>query len=59
MDSGMSSAMAFGALLRDNPEAAHIYDTCTPQQKQQLLLKIQSTPADSMESFVSQLSSAL
>lgn len=59
MDSGISSAMAFGALLRENPEAAHIYDTCTPQQKQRLLLKIQSIPADSMESFVSQLSSAL
>lgn len=59
MDSGISSAMAFGALLRENPEAARIYDTCTPQQKQRLLLKIESIPADSMESFVSQLSAAL
>lgn len=59
MDSGISSAMAFGALLRENPEAARIYDTCTPQQKQRLLLQIQSTPADRMESFVSQLSAAL
>lgn len=59
MDSGISSAMAFGALLRENPEAARIYDTCTPQQKQRLLLQIQSTPADRMESFVSQLNAAL
>ncbi len=59
MDSGMSSAMAFGTLLRENPEAARIYDTCTPQQKQRLLLQIQNIPADNMESFVSQLSAAL
>lgn len=59
MDSDISSAMAFGALLREYPEAARIYDTCTPQQKQRLLLQIQSVPADRMESFVSQLSAAL
>jgi len=55
MDNGISSAMAFGALLRDNPEAARIYDACTPQEKQRLLLRIESTPAEKMESLVSSL----
>ncbi|KAF5028875.1 hypothetical protein QVN85_14120 [Oscillibacter valericigenes] len=57
MDNDISSALAFGALLRENPEAARIYDSCTPQQKQQLLLQIQSIPIEGIASFVSQLSS--
>ena len=57
MDNDISSALAFGALLRGNPEAARIYDSCTPQQKQQLLLQIQSIPIEGIASFVSQLSS--
>ncbi|MPM25877.1 hypothetical protein SDC9_72377 [bioreactor metagenome] len=55
MDNGISSAMAFGALLRDNPEAARIYDTCTPQEKQRLLLRIESTPEEQMADLVSSL----
>jgi len=47
--------MAFGTLLRDNPEAARIYDACTPQEKQRLLLRIESTPAEKMEALVSSL----
>lgn len=57
MDNDISSALAFGALLRENPEAARIYDSYTPQQKQQLLLQIQSIPIEGIASFVSQLSS--
>ena len=57
MDNDISSALAFGALLRENPEAARIYDSCTPQQKQQLLLQFQSIPIEGIASFVSQLSS--
>ena len=59
MDNGISSAMAFGTLLRENPEAARIYDACTPQQKQRLLLQIESTPAEQMESLVSRLGTGL
>ncbi|MEA4994293.1 MAG: hypothetical protein VB060_10775 [Oscillibacter sp.] len=55
MDNGISSAMAFGALLRDNPEAARIYDACTPQEKQRLLLRIESTPEEQMADLVSSL----
>lgn len=55
MDNGISSAMAFGTLLRDNPEAARIYDACPPQEKQRLLLRIESTPAEKMEALVSSL----
>ena len=57
MDKDISSAFAFGALLRENSEAARIYDSCTPQQKQELLLQIQSIPIEGVASFVSQLSS--
>ncbi len=37
MDTAMQQATAFGALLRQNPQAARFYDSCTPQQRQAIL----------------------
>lgn len=59
MDNGIPSAMAFGALLRENPEAARAYDACTPQERQRLLLLIERTPPEQVESLVSSLLAGL
>lgn len=53
MEIDLAPAFAFGALLRDDAEAALFYDTCTPQQKQDLLLQLHNV--QDMKAFVRQL----
>ena len=55
MDSGIAAAMAFGALLREDAEAARIYDGYSPEQRRRLLLTIQDTPAEQMEALVARM----
>lgn len=59
MEHDLSAAFAFGALLRDDPNAAKIYDSCTPAQKQKILLQVQHTSAADLKDFVGHLDAAL
>lgn len=56
MDANLTNAAAFGALLRENGEAARFYDSCTPEQKQAILLQLGQV--QDMAGFVAHLSSA-
>ena len=59
MDTAMQQATAFGALLRQNPQAARFYDSCTPQQRQAILEQLsQLTSQAQLQSFVEHLTSA-
>lgn len=59
MDTAMQQATAFGTLLRQNPQAAHFYDNCTPQQRQAILEQLsQLTSQAQLHSFVEHLPSA-
>lgn len=53
MELDLAPAYAFGALLRGDAEAALFYDTCTPEQRQALLLQLHNV--QDMEAFVHQL----
>lgn len=59
MEHDLSAAFAFGALLRDDPNAAKIYDSCTPAQKQKILLQVQHTSAADLKDLVGHLDAAL
>ena len=51
--------MAFGELLRQDPRAARFYDSCTPEQKQAILLQLPEMKSDSqLRAFVANLPSA-
>ena len=59
MDTAMQQATAFGALLRQNPQAARFYDSCTPQQRQAILEQLsQLTSQAQLQGFVDHLPSA-
>jgi len=59
MDSGMTSAVAFGTLLRENEKAAHFYDHCTSAQRDAILMQVQNIHGeDQMKAFVERLPSA-
>lgn len=52
-------AAAFGELLRQNPKAAQFYDSCTPAQRQAILLQLPELRTDSqLRAFVDNLPSA-
>lgn len=59
MNDDLSAAMAFGALLRDDPKAASLYDSCTPSQRQRLLIQMRETPPEKMSAFVAHLGDLL
>ena len=58
MDRHTEAAVAFGAVLRENPAAARFYDNCTPAQREAILLQIQEVDPDNMRAFVAELQSA-
>lgn len=55
MENGIANAFAFGALLRNNPEADAAYENSTSQQKQSILLEISSASPESLQRIVSSL----
>lgn len=56
MHSYLNSAVAFGSLLQENPEAAHFYDSCTQAQRQAILAQLDLVP--DMAAFVRDLPAA-
>ena len=40
MDVNVNAAVTFGELLQKNPKAAAFYDSCTPDQRQAILLQL-------------------
>lgn len=59
MDPTMNQASAFGALLRQNPQAARFYDSCNAQQRQAILEQLPKlTSQAQLQSFVNNLPSA-
>ena len=58
MSFNLEPAVAFGELLRQDPRAA-FYDSCTPEQKQAILLQLPEMKSDSqLRAFVANLPSA-
>lgn len=51
--------IAFGALLRDDPEASRFYDACTPAQRQAIIRQLPLQTPETMPAFVSHLPSAV
>lgn len=49
----LGPAFAFGQCLRENPGAAAAYDRLSPEQKQGILLQLQTV--QDMDAFVSSL----
>ncbi|MCI8479178.1 MAG: hypothetical protein HFE97_12755 [Oscillospiraceae bacterium] len=58
MNHQTASAVAFGAILRENPAAARFYDNCTPAQREAILLQLQELPPENIRAFVEELPSA-
>ena len=59
MDINLSAALRFGQLLEKNPQASAFYDSCTPQQRQAILLQLSELhSAQQLEAFVDHLPSA-
>ena len=59
MDANMSAAVMFGELLQKNPRASAFYDSCTPHQRQAILLQLeQMTSRSQLQAFVDNLPSA-
>ena len=59
MSFNLEPAVAFGELLRQDPRAARFYDSCTPEQKQAILLQLREMKSDSqLRAFVANLPSA-
>ena len=59
MDVNMNAAVTFGELLNQNPQAAAFYDSCTPAQRQAILLQLgQMSSQSQLRAFVDNLPSA-
>ena len=59
MDVNMNAAVTFGELLQKNPKAAAFYDSCTPDQRQAILLQLsQINSRSQLRAFVDNLPSA-
>ena len=41
MDVNVNAAVTFGELLQKNPKSAAFYDSCTPTQRQAILLQLE------------------
>ncbi|MEA4934238.1 MAG: hypothetical protein VB071_11785 [Lawsonibacter sp.] len=55
MENDMANAYAFGSLLRINSKADTAYQSSTPQQKQNIILKIASASPEELQKIVSSL----
>lgn len=59
MNPTMQQTTVFGALLRQNPQAARFYDHCTPRQRQAILAQLSQLNSHAqLQSFVEHLPSA-
>ena len=59
MDVNVNAAVTFGELLQKNPKAAAFYDSCTPDQRQAILLQLsQINSRSQIRAFVDNLPSA-
>ena len=59
MDVNVNAAVTFGELLQKNPKAATFYDSCTPDQRQAILLQLsQINSRSQLRAFVDNLPSA-
>ncbi len=59
MDVNVNAAVTFGELLQKNPKAAAFYDSCTPDQRQAILLQLsQINSRSQLRAFVDNLPSA-
>jgi hypothetical protein len=59
MNQSLEHAAAFGAMLRENPQAAHFYDHCTQEQRNAILLQVHMLNSpDKLKAFVDNLPSA-
>ena len=59
MDVNVNAAVTFGELLHKNPKAAAFYDSCTPDQRQAILLQLsQINSRSQLRAFVDNLPSA-
>ncbi len=58
MDIDTNAAVTFGELLQKDPRAAAFYDSCTPEQRQAILLQLgQMTGQSQLRAFVEDLPS--
>lgn len=55
MELDLKPAIAFGTLLREDPEASRYYDGCTPAQRQEIILRLHQIPIEEMPAFVAGL----
>ena len=59
MNSYLGPAVAFGQLLRQNPQASRFFDSCTSEQRQAILLQLpQLETPEQLLAFVENLPSA-
>lgn len=59
MDVNVNAAVTFDELLQKNPKAAAFYDSCTPDQRQAILLQLsQINSRSQLRAFVDNLPSA-
>ncbi len=59
MDVNINAAVTFGELLQKTPRAAAFYDSCTPAQRQAILLQLdQIHSSTQLRAFVENLPSA-
>jgi len=59
MDMNINAAVTFGELLQENPRAAAFYDSCTPIQRQAILLQLEQIHSRTqLRAFVENLPSA-
>lgn len=58
MDIDTNAAVTFGELLQKDPRASAFYDSCTPEQRQSILLQLgQMTSQSQLRAFVKDLPS--
>ncbi|RKI66396.1 hypothetical protein D7V91_12330 [bacterium 1xD42-67] len=58
MDIDTNAAVTFGELLQKDPRASAFYDSCTPEQRQAILLQLgQMTSQSQLRAFVEDLPS--
>lgn len=56
MDVNVNAAVTFGELLQKDPRAAAFYDSCTPEQRQAILLQLgQMSTQSQLRAFVEDL----
>ena len=58
MDVHMNAAVTFGELLQKDPKASAFYDSCTPKQREAILLQLEQMSSQSqLRAFVANLPS--